>query len=313
MVRRTLLLCLLQTVLLSGVHAFGASADVALADVASALLADPAPADLRQVIDAEPPAGTMPAVEVYRWERFPDVLIVDSASFAVQDRLFTRLAYYLEKRGFRGRLLSNAVLVGRHGWNAHDYDGAGLSDFFSAAAARSFPLNPEEIALRELALRQAIIVPSREGYGPGRGAILGICRASSRVERELLLTHESFHGVFFTSAEYRQFCQGLWDSLSPELRSFYERFLDSLGYDTDAPTLVVNELQAYLMQQPLAYAPGYFDRFLALEEGRGSPPVAPWELLANAQSLDAFARERFGFGAGGPLLASLGAGKGSGQ
>jgi hypothetical protein len=258
-------------------------------------------------MDAEPSAWRFAEAEVYRWNLFPDIVIVDSASFAVQDRLFTRLAYYLEKRGFRGRLLSNAQLAGRHGWNAHDYGAAGLADFFSAAAASSFPLNPEEVAVRQLSLQEGIIVASRAGYVPGRGGILGISRSSSRVERELLLTHESFHGVFFSSAEYREFCQALWDSLSPKLRAFYETFLDSLGYDISAPTLVVNEFQAYLMQQPLSYAESYFGRFIALQEGRGSAPAAaPWQLLSNAESLDAFLRGRFGFGAGGPLLASLG-------
>jgi hypothetical protein len=113
--------------------------------------------------------------------------------------------------------------------------------------------------------------------------------------------------VFFSSAEYQEFCQALWDSLSPELKSFYETFLDSLGYDISAPTLVVNEFQAYLMQQPLSYAETYFRRFLTLQAREGSAaPVSPWQLLKNAESLDAFLRARFGFGAGGPLLASLG-------
>jgi len=278
------------------------------AGVASSLLAPPVRADLEQIVDRALRAGHASALDVYRWDRFPDVLIVDSSSFAVQDRLFTRLAYYLEKRGFRGRLLPNAVLAGRHGWNAHDYGAAGLADFFTAARSTSFPLNPEEVALRELSLKQGIIVDARGGYTPGHGAILGICRASSHVERELLLTHEAFHGVFFSSAEYRAFCQRLWDSLPPELAGFYEDFLGSLGYDTSAPTLVVNEFQAYLMQQPLSYAAEYFQRFIELRESRGQT-VQPWQLLENAQELDAFLKEHVGFGAGGPLLSALGSGR----
>ena len=142
---------------------------------------------------------------------------------------------------------------------------------------------------------------------PERGGILGISRSSSHIERELLLAHESFHGVFFSSAEYRSYCQKLWDSLPPELTSFYETFLDSLGYDTSAPTLVVNEFQAYLMQQPLAYAEAYFERFLRLQKHEDyAPPVGPGQFLKNAQGLDAFTRSRFGFGAGGVLLERLG-------
>src|SRR5208337_1496261 len=58
--------------------------------------------------------------------------------------------------------------------------------------------------------------------------------------------------------------QQLWDSLPKAEKKFYTSFLDSLGYDTADPTLVVNEFQAYLMQQPLKYAGPYFERFTQL-------------------------------------------------
>ena len=258
------------------------------------------------MIENAPSRWRFPWAETYRWDLFPDIVVIDTASFSVQDRLFTRLAYFLEKRRYRGQLLGNEWLAGRHGWNAHDYGAAGLADFFTAAQSSSFPLNPEEIVLRDLALQEGIIMAVRGAYGPGRGGVLSISRSSSRVERELLLTHESFHGILFASASYREFCQELWDSLSPELRTFYGRFLDSLGYDISAPTLVVNEFQAYLMQQPLSYAESYFERFLRLQEESGSVvPVQPWQLLKNAQYLDRFCRDHFGFGAGGQLLAGL--------
>jgi len=270
-------------------------------------LPSPIPASLEQVLDAQEQGWRTPSVEVYRWNLFPDIVILDTAEFAFQDRTFARLAYFLEKRGFRGRLLSNAQLAGRHGWNAHDYGAAGLAAFFSAAEASSFPLNAEEIALRQLAADQGMITASRGGWIPGRGGVLSISRSSSRIERRLLLTHESFHGIFFSSPEYRGFCQDLWASLSVEEKGFYESFLDSTGYDITDPTLVVNEFQAYLMQQPKGYAASYFERFLRLQERPGSPPpVAAWQLLRNAEELDAFTRARFGFGAGGELLASLG-------
>jgi hypothetical protein len=270
-------------------------------------LPEPVRANLHQIIDAPPSGWRSPAVELYRWDLFPDILVIDTSNFAVQDRMFTRLAYYLEKRGYRGRLLRNSQLAGRHGWNAHDYGAAGLAAFFTAAVATSFPLNPEELAVRRLSLDQGIIIPSRGGFTAGRGGLLGISRSSSRIERELLLTHESFHGVFFSSSAYREYCQELWDSLPPELKAFYERFLDSLEYDIDDPTLVVNEFQAYLMQQPLSFASSYFERFLRLQERSGAPsPVAVWQLQRNAEELDTFTRARFGFGAGGELLASLG-------
>jgi hypothetical protein len=267
-------------------------------------LPQPVTASLEQILAQPTTAWRSAGVEIYKWDLFSDVLIFDTARFAVQDRLFTRLAYYLEKRGFRGKLLGNARLAGRHGWNAHDYGAEGLAAFYSVAAETSFVLNPEELAMRHLAADQGVIVPSHGRFLPGHGAVLAICRSSSSIERRLLLTHESFHGIFFSSQAYRDFCVRLWDSLPEEEKSFYESFLDSLGYDSSDPTLVVNEFQAYLMQQPLRFAAAYFERFIRLQQDNGSAPgIQPRQLVEEARSLDEFLRSRFGFGAGGPLLA----------
>jgi len=39
--------------------------------------------------------------EIFRWDRFPSFLIFDTASYVVQDRLVKRLAFFVEKTGFR--------------------------------------------------------------------------------------------------------------------------------------------------------------------------------------------------------------------
>jgi hypothetical protein len=271
------------------------------------ILPSPITASLEQILDTGPAAWRTATIEVYRWDLFPDILIMDTVGFAVQDRMFTRLAYFLEKQGWRGKLLGNARLAGRHGWNAHDYGPEGLAAFFSAVKESNFPLNPEEQALRQLALTQGIMTSARGRFVPGHGGVLSISRSSSAIERRLLLTHESFHGIFFSSASYRNFCLRLWDSLPDAESKFYTSFLDSLGYDTADPTLVVNEFQAYLMQQPLRYAASYFERFTQrLAETGVASAVEPSQLVDNARALNEFLLPRFGFGAGGPLLAGIG-------
>lgn len=266
-------------------------------------------ASLDAILATQPARWRSPSLETYRWDRFPDILVLDTIDFSRQDRMFTRLAYFLEKRGFRGRLLRNAELAGRHGWNAHDYGPQGLASFFNAVEDARFPLNTEELALRTLAMEQGILARVGGRYQPGRGGILSLSRSSSSIERRYLLTHESFHGVFFSSPEYRDFCFQLWDSLAAEERSFYMTFLDFLGYDTTDRFLVVNEFQAYLMQQPLDYAASYFERFIRLfpENGSGTSADPAW-MVASARTLDAFLQSRFGFGAGGILLVGAGAG-----
>ncbi|MGA2481424.1 MAG: hypothetical protein ABSG63_22020 [Spirochaetia bacterium] len=243
-----------------------------------------------------------PSLEVYRWDRFPEILIIDTRDFQIQDRMFTRLAYFVEKKGFRGKLLTNAQLAGRHGWNAHDYGPDGLASFFNAASGKA-ALNREETALEDLALREGILVPDGDRVAAGNGGVLSISRSSSEIERRYLLTHESFHGVFFSSAEYRDFCFRLWDSLASAERRFYRTFLDSLGYDGSDRFLCVNEFQAYLMQQPLEYAPGYFQRFITRFRETGvKASIDPAAILAAAKELDGFLFSLWGLHAGGTLL-----------
>jgi len=260
---------------------------------------EPITAALDRVLRTSVATWRSPLLEVFRWDLFPDILIIDIVDFHFQDRTFMRLAYFLEKKGFRGRLMTNAQLAGRHGWNAHDYGPSALASFFNAVTEKSFPLNPEEKALKTLALREGIIVPGGEHVAPGRGGVLSISRSSSDIERRYLLTHESFHGIFFASPEYREFCFRLWDSLPPEERRFYRTFLDSLGYDGDDRFLAVNEFQAYLMQQPLEYAISYFERFLARFGAPGTDgAVEATRLAATAKELDGFLRLNFGLQAG---------------
>jgi hypothetical protein len=266
---------------------------------------DPLTTGLDQVLRTSPAVWRSPLLEAFRWDLFPDIVVIDTVDFHVQDRMFTRLAYFVEKKGFRGRLLTNTQLAGRHGWNAHDYGPDGLASFFNAAAARGFPLNPEERSLEALALREGILVPGGKRVAPGTGGVLGISRSSTGIERRYLLTHESFHGIFFSSAQYREFCFQLWDSLPVEDRRFFTSFLDALGYDGEDRFLAVNEFQAYLMQQPLEYAPEYFQRFLARFAGQGTDASRLADSLQEtAKELDGFLRSTFGLQAGGTLLAA---------
>ena len=257
-------------------------------------------ASLQSVLSAPASEGD-PPFRLYRWDRFPSVLIFDTVDYRFQDRMFSRLAFFLEKRGFRGRLLDNVTLEKLHGWNAHDYGPDGLSSFFNAAARVGFLLDPEELTLRDIALEEGVLTTVRDHYAPGAGGVISISRASSAIERRLLLAHESFHGIFFASADYRAFCFQLWDSLDPRARAFFRRFLDELGYDGDYRYLAVNEFQAYLMQQPSRYAPEYFSRVMKRFGAGQSVPEGV--ILDAARRLNAFLESRFGIRAGGAVEA----------
>ena len=278
---------------------------LALMAAAQTGIASPAIVSLRTVLESPPASWEDPSYGLFRWDQFPSILVMDTVDFAFQDRMFSRLAFFLEKRGFRGRLLSDAELAGRHGWNAHDYGAQELADFFGAASLTRFPLDSQELLLRDIALQQGILVMKRDRFAAGVGGIISVSRGSSAIERRLLLTHESFHGIFFASRAYRDYCFRLWDSVTPAERGFVTSFLDDLGYDGESRYLAVNEFQAYLMQQPAAFAPAYFERVLARFGSRAaSDRVLLAGLLSAARALDSYLQSHFGIRAGGTLLPS---------
>jgi hypothetical protein len=265
----------------------------------------PISASLQQILMSAPSYWQTTSFGLYRWDRFPDVLIFDTASYGFQDRMFSRIAFYLEKRGFRGKLLTDGQLDGKHGWNAHDYGPEGLASFFNAAAASKLTLNHEEKTLLQIALSDGVLSRGSAGFRAGTGAVLSISRSSDAIQRRLLLAHESFHGIFFASEAYRSYCMRLWDAIDSSQRDFFQALLSAIGYDGDDSYLVVNEFQAYLMQQPLSATVQYFSRVSSLVPAAVASGGDPKALLSVAEELSRFTLTHFGIEAGGTLLHSV--------
>ena len=68
----------------------------------------PIPADPADILSYRVESWRNSRYEVFSWDAFPEILIFDTANYAVQDRLFKRLAFFVEKTGFRGRLSTDA-------------------------------------------------------------------------------------------------------------------------------------------------------------------------------------------------------------
>jgi hypothetical protein len=258
----------------TAVSAAGESAGGSVPAERSAGSLDPLPADPGAVLLYDPARWRQADFELFSWSRFPRILIMDTADYGVQSRLFKRLAFFVEKRGYRGRLVSNQDFAGLHGFNAHDYRAEDLAGFFQKAREESFTLNREEELLKELLLHNGVI-REEQGFLPGTGAILSISRSSYPVLRRHLLTHESYHGVFFSRAEYRQACREEWESLPAPAREFWLLFFRWMGYDTADSYLVVNEFQAYLFQQPRPAVQYYFRSLTAGRLISAYPDRAP--------------------------------------
>lgn len=250
----------------------GATVGSGAPGAAAAGPAAPIPADLATILSGYPrSAWRRDDFEVFAWAAYPRILVFDTADYGVQSRLFRRLAFFVEKRGFRGRLLSDAELGGRHGWNAHNYRPEGLAPFFTEAEAGGFELNAEEQELRGILLANGIIRRTGSGYEPGEGGILSISQQSYPLLRELLITHEAYHGLFYEEAGFREDVAAVWNGLSDAERSYWRGLLSYMTYDPADEYLMINEFQAYVLQQPLERARGYLRGVLAPRYARARP------------------------------------------
>ncbi|MBA7483337.1 hypothetical protein ES707_18851 [subsurface metagenome] len=216
----------------------------------------PLPADPGTVLAYNWEEWRDPDFELFSWDLYPHILVMDTADYSVQDRFFKRLAFYVEKKGFRGNVFTLVELAGKHGYNAHDYRSEDLARYFNEV--ETFPLTMEEERLKSILTENGVIIKKSSGYIPGMGGIISISRSSSEALRRHLLTHEIFHGVFFSRPSYREGCFAAWQELSPYQQEFWLLFLNWAGYATEDHFLVVNEFQAYLMQQPRREINYYF-------------------------------------------------------
>ena len=238
---------------------------------------NPIPADFGAIIDYGPDYWRQKGYELFSWSLIPSVLVMQFSSYAVQALYMKRFAFFIEKHGFAGKLWTDEQLSHFHGWNAHDYRPEDLARFYSTAEKENFPLHPEERHLEKILIANGLIIPKGNAFEAGSGAILTFAHVGPYWLRRLLLTHEGYHGVFFTHPAYRQAVFSIWKETKPgEQKLFRDIFLNYARYNIDDPYLVQNEFQAYLMQQPLASVQGYFDNELSYEMKRmGIPASSP--------------------------------------
>ncbi|GHV68652.1 hypothetical protein AGMMS49928_08700 [Spirochaetia bacterium] len=285
-----------------------------LAEASNKPFPGPVPADPGVILEYPQKNWRDSRYEIFSWDRFPQVLILDTADYTVQDKLLKRLAFFVEKAGFRGRLAPDREIADLHGWNAHDYRAEDLAAFFEAARASNFPLLPEEKEMEAILLSNRIIRRLENEGGKiaaGEGALISISRESSKNLRTLFMNHEAFHGLFFIDADFREFSLRRWENLSPGAKRFILSYFDYQTYDIKDSYLMVNEFMAHCLQQPASRAAAYFGETLA---GRiaasswrrtvlppGDGPV--WPELAKAfeteaAALSAYVDQRWGLAAG---------------
>ena len=267
----------------------------------------------RDIIDWPRESWRNNGFEVFRWDRFPSILILDTADYAMQERLVKRLAFFVEKRGFRGRLSHDHEIYGLHGWNAHDYSAYHLAIFFNLARQTNFPLLPEERLLERILLNEGVIRQQGVYIIPGEGALLSISREAPRWLRFIFMAHEGFHGLFFIDEDFQNFTNKRWAQLHPQARAFFKAFLEHMEYDTSYHFLLMKEFSGYVLERPVSQMAHRFGQNLPSRilnyypYNTALPPrcyeTGTWPLLAQAftaeaEAFSAFVNQRWGLAAG---------------
>ena len=199
--------------------------------------------------------------ELYEWDRFPQILFFDTRNYEVQDKLFRRLAFFVEKQGYKGRLLTNEELGDMHGYNAHDYSAESMARFFNKATELNFPLNEEEELLKRILIHNKLLESDGMYVKANEGGLVSISRETPGWSRTNLLAHEGWHTIFFRDAEFRNFVSAVYYTFDADSRDFlidYFKSQPSLGYDVNDEYLMHNEFMAYIMQQRLSEVANYF-------------------------------------------------------
>lgn len=247
---------------------------------------DPIPTDLGLIVEWPRENWRTSSYELFEWEQFPGILFFDFADYKTQSRFLTRLAYFVEKAGYKGTLVGDDFVENRHGYNAHDYKSSDLAAFFSEARRTDFTLNESELLLRDILLHNKIIIEENGMYSAGSGAIVSISRESPLYLRRTFVAHESWHGIYFIDENFRNAvstCYYMFDPRSMEFLQVFWETQNSLGYDRSDEYLMQNEFMAYIMQQAPFNVRAYF---LGLAN-RGSVNVNQPELAAYVRETNA--------------------------
>ncbi|MDR2575572.1 MAG: hypothetical protein LBC52_03925 [Treponema sp.] len=285
---------------------------------------EPIPADPGLVLTWPVGSWRDKRYEVFRWEQFPSLLIFDFADYAVQDRMLKRLAFFVEKKGFRGRLAPDSEIAELHGWNAHDYRAEDLTRFFQLARDLKFPLLAEERELERILLNAGIIIAVGDTalgskLSAGSGGIISVSRESNANLRALFMAHEGFHGLFFIDEDFRNFTRARWRQLPAVAKRFIVSYFGYQQYDITDEYLLINEFMGHVLQQSVSQAVHYFGTALPArletswrqqdlppkDEASNSWPVLAEAFTREAQAFSDYVASRWGLAAGRVSLVTV--------
>lgn len=218
------------------------------------------PASLSSLLAAGPDVWQSNKAGLFYWIQNPQVRIFKTDSYQTQREFFIRPGFYYCVDEAKGRVFDIDWYKNKHSYNAHDYKASDLADFYMQAVEEDRSLTAMEQRLYDILNEAGILQRQYEGVisAGTQTAVLSFSAESPPTLAKRLLAHELFHGIFYASKEYREGCFELYNSRSSEEKFYWKTFLGAkgfldgrrgyYGYAVDDPYVLVNEMQAHLMQ-----------------------------------------------------------------
>lgn len=203
--------------------------------------------------------------EIFQWDRFPEILIFDFKDFNIQDKYLKRMAFFVEKTGYKGRLVTNEEFEGIHGFNANDYKAEDFARFYNLADEQNFKLNEEEYILKKYLINNGILLLNGDGsVKAGKGGIASASRESGTKTEARLLNHEVLHTLFFIDEGFRNYVVSTYSVFDPKTKQFLIDYFDAnpqWNYDTNDEYLMHNEYMSYILEHKSSdVGPFFVDR-----------------------------------------------------
>lgn len=253
---------------------------------------EPLTADPGTIVTWQKSMWRLDDYEIFKWEQFPWVLIFDFADYTIQDKYLKRLAFFVEKKGFAGKLWKDEDIAQFHGFNAHDYRSESLAAFFNLALETGFELNEEEKYFSDVLVENNVLqkVQTENGlkYLPTNTAIISVCQESPGYLRRSLLGHECYHGIYFTDGNFRNYVEEVFyatDKTELDFMLSYFFNTPNLSYNPQDDYLIKNEFMAYLLQQSVKDCPKYFATTLANRKYVNEATPELCEAIKNSQAV----------------------------
>ncbi|BCR19483.1 hypothetical protein BmHoA_00547 [Borrelia miyamotoi] len=217
----------------------------------------PINSDLKFILNYKKENYRRDAFELFNLISEPNIYVLKFKNLKYQSLMLKRIAFFIEKKEFRGVLLSNNELKNKIGWRGHDYRLQDIITFFNKAQKLNIKLNKEEIILKNLIIiNKLAYIENNTIKIKDKSKNIAFAAYSEdetilSMDQITIFMHEILHMYYFIDKNFNKAISNFWSkNVIQKDKQAWIQFLDSKDYDTNYQYLIINEFYAYITQLP---------------------------------------------------------------